>query len=71
MSHRYELERKFTKLHQSGQRFTEADTLKEVYVVVLETVGSVMGFDFAVVIVAEEDRLRYVKTRGSPSRKTG
>jgi len=64
ISARKRYEKKLTALHKSAVRLGKAYSLDDVCDVILDTVESVLGFQFAGIAMHESGYLKYVKTRG-------
>ncbi|MFH2110015.1 MAG: GAF domain-containing protein [Candidatus Bathyarchaeota archaeon] len=64
ISARKRYEKKLTALHKSAIRLGKSYSLDDVCDVILDTIESVLGFQFAGIAMHEDGYLKYVKTRG-------
>jgi PAS domain S-box-containing protein len=60
-------QQKIMELHQSSERLAGSDTIDEVWNTAMDTVGQILGFDFAGIAVPEGDNFRYVRVIGNQS----
>ncbi len=67
-SKRKSIEQKFSELYESSVRIFKARTRDEVCTIVLESLESILGFDYGSIGLVEGDDLRFVKTLGFVSK---